>query len=64
MKRKVIETEDGSSTILVEAWGESFHSIHGAIKKRNSFISKTGCVLFFEEKLNKFMFLKLVSVPD
>lgn len=31
MKRRIIETADGSRTILIEDWQEQYHSLHGAI---------------------------------
>lgn len=49
MKRKVIETEDGSSTILVEAWGESFHSIHGAIQEAQLVYIENGLRFAFQK---------------
>lgn len=33
MKRKVITTSDGSTSIEIEEWGETYHSIHGAIQE-------------------------------
>ncbi len=33
MKRKVIITQDGSSSITMEDWGESYHSVHGAVQE-------------------------------
>ncbi len=33
MKRKVIKTADGSTTIQLEDWGEQYHSLHGAIQE-------------------------------
>lgn len=33
MKRKVITTSDGSTSIEMEEWGETYHSIHGAIQE-------------------------------
>lgn len=33
MKRKVITTKDGSKTIHLEDWNESYHSTHGAIQE-------------------------------
>jgi len=48
MRRKVIETEDGSSTILMEDWGESFHSIHGAIQEAQHVYIKNGLRFAFE----------------
>ena len=48
MKRKVIETEDGSTTILMEDWGESFHSIHGAIQEAQHVYIQNGLRFAFE----------------
>lgn len=31
MKRKIIYTQDGSTTLEIEAWGEHYHSMRGAI---------------------------------
>ena len=33
MKRKIVETEDGSKTIHIEDWNETYHSIHGAVQE-------------------------------
>lgn len=33
MRRKLIETKDGSSSLLVEEWGETYHSVHGAVQE-------------------------------
>lgn len=33
MKRKVVITKDGSKTIHLEEWNESYHSTHGAIQE-------------------------------
>lgn len=52
MKRKVIETEDGSSTILIEDWGESFHSIHGAIQEAQLVYIQNGLRFVFEKDLD------------
>ena len=35
MRRKVITTNDGSSTLYMEDLGETYHSIHGAIQEAN-----------------------------
>lgn len=35
MKRKVISTSDGSKTIYIPEWNESYHSKHGAIQEAN-----------------------------
>ena len=41
MKRKIIQTSDGSKTIFLPDWNESYHSKHGAIQEANHvFINK------------------------
>jgi len=42
LKRKIITTEDGSSTIHLEEWNEHYHSTHGAIQEANHVYIKTG----------------------
>jgi tRNA U34 5-methylaminomethyl-2-thiouridine-forming methyltransferase MnmC len=42
LKRKIITTEDGSSTIHLEEWNEQYHSTHGAIQEANHVFIKTG----------------------
>lgn len=42
MKRKIIDTQDGSHTILIEDWGESFHSNYGAIQEAQHVYIKNG----------------------
>ncbi len=33
MKREIIQTSDGSTTIYIPEWNEQYHSIHGAIQE-------------------------------
>lgn len=33
MERDIIVTEDGSSSLIIKEWGETFHSKHGAIQE-------------------------------
>ncbi len=33
LKKKIIVTSDGSHSISIEDWGETYHSIHGAIQE-------------------------------
>ncbi len=42
MKRRIIETADGSKTILLEDWQEQYHSIHGAIQEAYHVFIKHG----------------------
>lgn len=42
VKRKLITTADGSSTIQIEEWGETYHSIHGAVQEAEHVYIKNG----------------------
>lgn len=42
LKRKIITTEDGSTTIHLEEWDEQYHSTHGAIQEARHVYIKTG----------------------
>lgn len=42
MKRRIIETADGSRTILIEEWQEQYHSLHGAIAEAYHVFLKSG----------------------
>lgn len=42
MKRKVIVTADGSTTIQLEEWNEQYHSKHGAIQEAYHVFLKNG----------------------
>lgn len=46
MKRKIIETADGSSSLLMEEWGETYHSRHGAIQEAKHVFIQNGLSLF------------------
>jgi len=35
LKREIIKTSDGSTTIHIPEWNEQYHSIHGAIQEAN-----------------------------
>ena len=35
MKRSVITTSDGSMSIQMDEWGETYHSVHGAVQEAN-----------------------------
>ena len=48
MKRKIITTSDGSTTIQIEEWNEQYHSIHGAIQEANHVFIKHGLLFFYE----------------
>lgn len=42
MKRKIIETADGSKTIFIPEWNEHYHSKHGAIQEAQHVFIKHG----------------------
>ena len=46
MKREIIKTLDGSTTIHLEEWGECYHSKHGAIQEAKHVFIKNGLSLF------------------
>lgn len=46
LKREIIQTEDGSTTIHLEEWNESYHSKHGAIQEAKHVFIKNGLSLF------------------
>ena len=46
MKREIIQTLDGSTTIQIEEWDECYHSKHGAIQEAKHVFIKNGLSLF------------------
>ena len=50
MKREIIQTHDGSTTIHIEEWDECYHSKFGAIQEAQHVFIKNGLILF--EKKN------------
>ncbi|MFE3866581.1 tRNA (5-methylaminomethyl-2-thiouridine)(34)-methyltransferase MnmD [Flavobacterium sp. LS2P90] len=46
MKREIIQTLDGSTTIHLQEWGECYHSKHGAIQEAQHVFIKNGLCLF------------------
>lgn len=51
MKRKIIHTLDGSTTIHIEDWDECYHSKHGAIQEANHVFIKNGLSLLENDKI-------------
>lgn len=45
MKREIIQTNDGSTTIHLPEWNESYHSKHGAIQEAYHVFIKNGLTL-------------------
>lgn len=46
MKREIIQTQDGSTTIYLPEWEESYHSKHGAVQEAYHVFIKNGFSLF------------------
>ena len=58
MKRTIVETEDGSKTIHIADWNESYHSIHGAVQEAFHVFIKNGLNLF----LNKYKEINILEI--
>lgn len=52
MKREIITTSDGSTTIQIVDWNEQYHSKHGAIQEAYHVFIKSGLSLFKDKKLS------------
>lgn len=52
VKREIIRTADGSTTIHLPDWGESYHSRHGAIQEAYHVFIKNGLSLFKAEPVS------------
>lgn len=50
MKREIIITDDGSTTIRIPDWDENYHSTHGAIQEAKHVFIKNGLDLFQNQK--------------
>ena len=49
LKREIIKTGDGSSTIYLPEWNEHYHSKHGALQEAKHVFLKTGFQHFLEK---------------
>lgn len=52
MKREIIQTDDGSTTIHLPEWNESYHSKHGAIQEAYHVFISSGFSVFKEKKIS------------
>ncbi len=52
MKREIIQTLDGSTTIHLPDWDECYHSKHGAIQEAYHVFIKNGLSLFENQKVS------------
>lgn len=51
MKREIIQTLDGSTTIHLTEWDECYHSKHGAIQEAQHVFIKNGLALFPDQNV-------------
>lgn len=59
MERKIITTADGSSTIYLPKWNESYHSKHGAIQEAYHVFIKHGLNYLSEQDYGKISVLEI-----
>lgn len=52
MKREIIVTNDGSTTIYLPKWNEQYHSKHGAIQEAKHVFIKNGLSLFSNDVIS------------
>ena len=52
LKREIIQTKDGSTTIHLPDWEESYHSKHGAIQEAYHVFIKNGLTLFHKKSVS------------
>ncbi|WP_461532319.1 tRNA (5-methylaminomethyl-2-thiouridine)(34)-methyltransferase MnmC2 [Sinomicrobium sp.] len=52
MKRKIITTADGSTTIQLEEWNEQYHSVHGAVREAKHVFIDQGLDCFKSDYLS------------
>ena len=64
LKREIIQTNDGSTTIHLPEWNESYHSIHGAIQEAYHVFIKNGLSLFQGPELLRIGEAKPITVLE
>lgn len=52
MKRQIVTTGDGATTIFLEEWNEHYHSKHGAINESLHVFIEKGLLLFKAQRLS------------
>lgn len=52
MKREIVQTSDGSTTIYLPEWEENYHSKHGAIQEAKHVFIKNGFSLFNQDEIS------------
>ncbi|WP_378187045.1 tRNA (5-methylaminomethyl-2-thiouridine)(34)-methyltransferase MnmD [Aquimarina sp. W85] len=53
MKREIILTADGSTTIQIVDWDEQYHSIHGAVNEAYHVFVRTGLHYYLQQTASK-----------
>lgn len=59
MKREIVKTADGSTTIHLPEWNEQYHSIHGAIQEARHVFILMGLYKFLERQPEKITILEI-----
>ncbi len=59
MKREIINTADGSTTIHLPEWNEHYHSIHGAIQEARHVFIEMGLKKILESKISAISILEI-----
>jgi len=59
LERKIITTADGSNTIYLPKWNESYHSKHGAIQEAYHVFIQHGLNYLSEQDFNKISILEI-----
>jgi len=52
MKKEVIKTKDGSTSLFISDWKEGYHSHHGAIQEANHVFIQNGFNLILKEEVS------------
>ena len=64
MIREIIKTNDGSTTIHLPEWNESYHSKHGAIQEAYHVFIKNGLCLANSQKLVSLFKVKSIAILE
>ena len=64
MKREIVITSDGSTTIHLPDWNEQYHSKHGAIQEAYHVFIRTGFDRVLERKKEGFSILKKQTIGN
>lgn len=59
MKREILHTADGSTTIHLPEWNEQYHSKHGALQEARHVFIKTGLEKLLESNLKQISILEI-----